>query len=61
MHNTHQHLISDGLGVAVFGALHGANFVTGLQLSLLLSAGTVLAAAVLTLRYVRPGLARTLG
>ena len=37
--NTHQHLISDGLGVAVFGALHGANFVTGLHLSLLLSAG----------------------
>jgi hypothetical protein len=61
VHNTHQHLISDGLGVAVFGALYGANFVTGLHLSLLLTAGAVLAAAVLALRYVRPGLARTLG
>lgn len=47
--------------MAVFGALHGANFVIGLHFSLLLSASTVLAAAVLTQRYVRPGLARTLG
>jgi hypothetical protein len=45
--------------VAVFGALLGTNFVTGLHLSLLLSTGAVLAAAVLTLRYVRPGPART--
>jgi hypothetical protein len=32
-----------------------ANFGTGLHLSFLISDGTVLAAAVLTLRYVRPG------
>ena len=53
--------LGSALGVAVFGALLGANFVTGLHLSLLLSAGTMLAAAVLTLRYVRPGLAQTVG
>jgi MFS transporter, DHA2 family, methylenomycin A resistance protein len=50
--------LGSALGVAVFGALLGANFVTGLHLSLLLSAGTMLAAAVLTLRYVQPGLAQ---
>lgn len=47
--------------MAVFGALLDANFVTGLHVSFLISVGTVLTAAVLTLRYVRPGLARTLG
>jgi DHA2 family methylenomycin A resistance protein-like MFS transporter len=51
--------LGSALGVAVFGALLGTNFVTGLHLSLLLSTGAVLAAAVLTLRYVRPGPART--
>jgi DHA2 family methylenomycin A resistance protein-like MFS transporter len=53
--------LGSALGVAVFGALLGENFVTGLRLSLLLSAGTVLAAAFLTLRYVGPGLARASG
>jgi DHA2 family methylenomycin A resistance protein-like MFS transporter len=53
--------LGSALGVAVFGALLGENFVTGLHLSLLLSAGTVLAAAFLTLRYVRPGRARASG
>jgi DHA2 family methylenomycin A resistance protein-like MFS transporter len=53
--------LGSALGVAVFGALLDANFVTGLHLSFLISGGAVLAAAVLTLRYVRPGLARTLG
>jgi DHA2 family methylenomycin A resistance protein-like MFS transporter len=49
------------LGVAVFGALLDANFVTGLHLSFLISGSAVLAAAVLALRYVRPGLAQTMG
>jgi DHA2 family methylenomycin A resistance protein-like MFS transporter len=49
------------LGVAVCGALLDANFATGLHLSFLISGSLVLAAAVLTLRYVRPGLAQTLG
>jgi hypothetical protein len=43
------------------GALLDANFVTGLHLSFLISGVTVLGAAVLTLRYVRPGFGRTLG
>lgn len=53
--------LGSALGVAVFGALLDANFLTGLHLSFLISGATVLAAALLTLRYVRPGLARTLG
>jgi len=44
----------------VFGALLDANFMTGLHLSFLISGTTVLAAAVLTLRYVRPGLPQML-
>ena len=53
--------LGSALGVAVFGTLLGADFVTGLHLSLLLSAGSMLAAAVLTLRYVQPGLAQAEG
>lgn len=53
--------LGSALGVAVFGALLDANFLTGLHLSFLISGGTVLVAAVLTLRYVRPGLGQTLG
>jgi hypothetical protein len=47
--------LGSALGVAVVGALLDADFVTGLHISFLLSASMVLAAAVLTLRYVRPG------
>jgi MFS transporter, DHA2 family, methylenomycin A resistance protein len=51
--------LGSALGVAVCGALLDANFMTGLHLSFLISGGAVLAAAVLTLRYVRPGPAQT--
>jgi MFS transporter, DHA2 family, methylenomycin A resistance protein len=47
--------LGSALGVAVFGALLGTNFISGLHISLLLGAGTVLATVFLTLRYVRPG------
>jgi MFS transporter, DHA2 family, methylenomycin A resistance protein len=52
--------LGSALGVAVVGALLDADFVTGLHISFLLSAALVLAAAVLTLRHVRPGRVRTL-
>jgi DHA2 family methylenomycin A resistance protein-like MFS transporter len=53
--------LGSALGVAVCGALLDANFATGLRLSFLISGATVLAAAVLILRYLRPGLAQPLG
>jgi DHA2 family methylenomycin A resistance protein-like MFS transporter len=45
--------LGSALGVAVFGALIGTNLTRGLHVSLLLGASTVLATAILTLRYVR--------
>ncbi|MGO9955557.1 MAG: MFS transporter [Solirubrobacteraceae bacterium] len=47
--------LGSALGVAVFGALVSTNLTSGLHVSLLLGAGTVLATASLTVRYVRSG------
>jgi DHA2 family methylenomycin A resistance protein-like MFS transporter len=47
--------LGSALGVAVFGAVVSTNLTSGLHVSLLLGASTVLATASLTVRYVRSG------
>jgi DHA2 family methylenomycin A resistance protein-like MFS transporter len=45
--------LGSAVGVAVFGALLGAGFVTGMHRAVLVGAGATLAGAGLSLRYVR--------
>ena len=40
------------LGVAVFGALLGPSLISGLHVSLILGAGSVLATVFLSIRYI---------